>query len=282
MADRDVDADMVLKTTFLVPKMDCPSEERLIRLALGNLSSVKNLAFDFDSRTATIWHSGDAKPVLDLLLPLNLGAAIQKTTSGTLPPPETGKADPAAEKKVLTLLLLINASMFVFEFVTGWLADSTGLIADSADMLADAIVYSLSLYAVGRTANMQAQAARLSGYFQMLLAFGVIAEVVRRYIYGSEPESYLMITISGLALIANISCMALLAKHRTGAVHMKASWIFSTNDVLANIGVIVAGILVLLSGSALPDLVIGSLISVLVFIGAVRILRLSDSAASNN
>ena len=50
----------------------------------------------------------------------------------------------ATEKKLLLIVLLFNFSMFVIEFIIGWLADSL-------DMLADAAVYSLSLYAVGKS-----------------------------------------------------------------------------------------------------------------------------------
>jgi len=55
---------------------------------------------------------------------------------------------------------------------------------------------------------------------------------------------------------------------------MRASWIFSTNDVIANAGVILAGFLVAWTGSRLPDLIVGCMIAVVVFSGALRILRL--------
>ena len=83
-----------------------------------------------------------------------------------------------------------------------------------------------------------------------------------------------MIGISALALAANVSCLFLLARHRHGGAHMRASWIFSTNDVLANLGVMVAGALVAWTGSRLPDLVVGTVVAALVLLGAVRILRL--------
>lgn len=179
-----------------------------------------------------------------------------------------------AEAKTLRWLLAINAAMFAVEIVTGWLAQSTGLLADSLDMFADAAVYGLALYAVGRDTGHQQRAARLSGWLQLLLALGALAEVLRRAWIGSEPEPMPMMGIALLALAANVACLALLARHRDGGVHMRASWIFSTNDVLANLGVIVAGALVAWSGSNIPDLAIGTLIAVLVLNGARRILRL--------
>lgn len=187
---------------------------------------------------------------------------------------ECAAAASTAEAKTLRWLLAINAAMFAIEVVAGWLAESTGLLADSLDMFADAAVYGLALYAVGRDTGHQQRAARLSGWLQLLLALGALAEVLRRAWIGSEPEPMPMMGIALLALAANVACLALLARHRDGGVHMRASWIFSTNDVLANLGVIVAGALVAWSGSNIPDLAIGTLIAVLVLNGARRILRL--------
>jgi cation diffusion facilitator family transporter len=177
------------------------------------------------------------------------------------------------QAKVLWVLLTINAVMFVVESVAGFLAHSTGLIADSLDMFADATVYGVGLYAVGGSAAHKAKAAYLSGILQLALGIGVVAEVARHLIYGAEPQSHLMMGFGALALVANLSCLALLSKHREGEVHMRASWIFSTNDVLATLGVIVAGALVFYFGSAAPDLIIGSVIAALVIRGGVLIIK---------
>lgn len=178
-----------------------------------------------------------------------------------------------SETKVLWQLLAINAVMFALEFVIGWLAQSTGLIADSLDMLADAGVYGIGLYAVGRSLRAKTHAASVSGVLQLGLAALVMLDVIRRFFVGSEPFGLLMMGVSTVALLANLACLALLAKHRNGEVHMRASWIFSTNDVLANLGVILAGALVYTIGSRMPDLVIGLIIALLVARGGVQILR---------
>ena len=102
----------------------------------------------------------------------------------------------------------------------------------------------------------------------------MLVEVVRRAVGGSEPVEALMVGIGLLALAANLSCVAILSRHRRSGAHMRASWIFTTNDALANIGVIIAGVLVAITGSALPDLVIGTAIAILVASGAWRILRM--------
>jgi Co/Zn/Cd efflux system component len=155
-----------------------------------------------------------------------------------------------------------------------FLADSSALFADSLDMFADAAVYGIALFGVHRAHAAQLKAAKLSGVLQLLLALGAFAEVARRLISGSEPEAPLMVVVALAALIANVTCMWLLAGHRSGGAHMKASWIFTTNDVIANLGVIVAALLVQLLQSSAPDLVVATIIAFVVLSGAIRILRL--------
>lgn len=182
------------------------------------------------------------------------------------------KLESREQSRVLWILLAINAAMFVAEIITGIIAESTGLIADSLDMLSDAAVYALGLYAVGKMTDIKIRAALLSGIFQVILALGVAVEIIRRLIWGSDPEPLYMIGVSIIALIANILCLALISKHRDGEIHMRASWIFSRNDVIANAGVILGGILVYILESRMPDLLIGSLIILVVLKGGFTIL----------
>ena len=176
------------------------------------------------------------------------------------------------QSRVLWQLLAINGVLFVVELVVGWWAQSTGLIADSIDMLADATIYAIGLYAVGRSAAHKARAALLSGYFQGGLALLILVDILRRMIFGSEPVSLLMMGMGVVALIGNVICLLLINRHKDGEVHMRASWIFSKNDVIANVGVIVAGALVLWTGSRWPDLIIGLLIVGVVLRGAMQII----------
>ena len=176
------------------------------------------------------------------------------------------------QSRVLIVLLGINAAMFVVEMVAGVIAESTGLIADSLDMLADAVVYGIGLYAVGRAASGKIRAALASGYFQMALALIVVLDVSRRAILGSEPEPVYMVLIGLVALAANVVCLALIARHRDGGVHMRASWIFSKNDVIANVGVMLGGGLVYATGARWPDLVVGMAIAYIVFRGSLAII----------
>jgi len=177
------------------------------------------------------------------------------------------------ERSVLVTLLGINGFMFLVEIVLGIMADSTSLVADSLDMLADATVYGIALYAVGRAASVKTGAARLSGWFQIALAIGVFVDILRRYFFGSDPDFWFMLGVGLAALIANVVCLSILAKHRKGEVHMRASWIFSKNDVIANVGILIAGALVYFTNSRWPDLIIGLIITVVVMRGGIQILR---------
>lgn len=268
---------MTVRTTLSIPKMDCPSEERLIRLALAPLDGVGQLDFDLEGRRLDVVHAdGLADVVLGRLEPLGLGATLVESQSADeLDLATATPAESADEARILWLLLGINGGMFGVELALGLWGQSTGLIADSLDMLADAGVYAVSLYAVGRAATSQRRAARLSGVLQLVLAVGALAEVGRRAVLGSEPVEAAMMGVGLLALLANLACVALLARHRDGGLHLKASWIFTTNDALANVGVILAGALVWWTGSSIPDLVVGGLVGLLVLTGAIRILRMS-------
>ena len=186
------------------------------------------------------------------------------------------------QSRVLIQLLAINGVMFVAEIIAGIIGDSTALIADSLDMLADATVYAIGVYAVGRSLAAKAKAAHISGIFQVMLGLGVLFDIVRRFIIGSEPESLMMITVGAVALIANILCLRLIYKHRQGEVHMRASWVFSKNDVIANLGVIVAGVLVAWFASPWPDLIIGLIIAIIVTHGGVRIIKEANSERNSN
>lgn len=266
-----LDATM-FETTYAVPRMDCPSEERLVRMALAPVEDILTVDVDLALRKVKVVHIGDTDPISRCLMQLGLGATFEGSSTSISP----SKSTQGEESNVLKLLLVINAVMFLAELGVGVAAQSTGLIADSLDMLADAAIYGLTLVAVGQTLARQQRAARLSGWVQMLLAFAVIGEVIRKAWFGSEPLDVAMIAMGLVALAANLLCLKLLARHREGGVHMKASWIFSTSDVLVNLGVVAAGILVALTESALPDLVIGAVVGLFVLTGAVRILRLRD------
>lgn len=261
------------RTVFKIAKMDCPSEENLIRMKLEEFSAIANLDFDIANRTLSVFHLGDIDSIQTSINELNLGASL---ISSEETDKKTFKKD-TKQKKLLWIVLGINFIFFLIEITTGVLSKSMGLVADSLDMLADSFVYAISLLAVGGTLIKKKKIAKLAGYFQISLAVLGFIEVLRRFL-GEErlPDFSTMIVVSIFALIANGICLYLLQKSNSKEeAHMKASMIFTSNDVIINLGVISAGLLVNWLSSSKPDLIIGIIVFVLVIQGAFRILKLS-------
>jgi cation diffusion facilitator family transporter len=185
------------------------------------------------------------------------------------------------ERRVLRIALGLNAAMAVIGGLAGLIAQSTGLLADALDMLSDATAYAIALLAIGRSALFKIRAATLSGGILLVLGLGVLFEVGRRLIYGAEPLSEWMIGTAILSLVVNLTVLRLLAPMRSGEVHLRATWLFTRADVVANLGVIFAGLLILWLGVPYPDYVIGTLIGLYVVKEAVEILRDARSEATN-
>lgn len=261
------------KTVFYVHKMDCPSEETLIRFRFDDVSGIEKLEFNLDKRELIIYHTAPIEKVQSALAVLNLGERLLSTQQTSLDEKDSNQN----QRRSLWIVLFINFSFFLIELIAGLLSSSMGLIADGLDMLADAFVYGISLIAVGATITRKKQVAKISGYFQLLLALIGFIEVIRRF-FGFEqlPNFSSMIIVSIAALIANSVCLYILQKSKNNhEAHIKASLIFTSNDVIINIGVILAGVLVMCLNSNIPDLVVGSVVFIIVINGAGTILKLS-------
>jgi Co/Zn/Cd efflux system component len=260
------------KSTFKIIKMDCPAEEQMIRMKLDGITQIKELKFDIPERILEIVHDDDIISVEASIDELNFNS----TRLATVEIDWAGTTDTGIQRRALWIILVINFVLFVVEITTGFISNSMGLVADSIDMLADALVYGLSLYAVGGILTRKKKIAKISGYFQLSLAILGFIEVIRRFLgAGDLPVFQTMIIISLLALAGNTASLLILQRAKTDEVHMKASMIFTSNDLIANIGVILAGVVVYYSNSNIPDLIIGSLVFLLVARGALRILKLA-------
>ncbi|MFT6335292.1 MAG: Co/Zn/Cd efflux system component [Halioglobus sp.] len=254
--------------------MDCPSEETLIRMKLEGIESLASINFDIANRKLSIFHLGPVLPIRDAIASLNLGDSLISTEETN----EPLAVENNNQRKLLWTVLIINFAFFAIEMSTGLISKSMGLVADSLDMLADAFVYGISIMAVGSTLVRKKAISRIAGYFQITLALLGFLEILRRF-FGSEslPNFQAMIIVSILALVANWFCLYLLQKSRSkDELHIKASLIFTSNDIIINAGVILAGSLVYLTSSAIPDLLVGFIVFILVLQGAFRILNLSN------
>ena len=177
------------------------------------------------------------------------------------------------QRRTLWIALVLNALMAMVGFVVGWLAHSTGVLADALDMLSDASAYAIGLAAIGRSALFKRRAAQWSGAILLLLGLGIVVEALRRGVMGSEPLGGWMMLAAGLSLIVNLTVLRLLRPFQQGEVHLRATWIFTRADVVANIGVLVAAGLVALTGSRFPDVIVGAAIGAYVVKEAIEILR---------
>lgn len=182
-------------------------------------------------------------------------------------------AETADQRRAIAIALALNLAMFVIGTVAGLLAESASLLADALDMLADASAYGIALLAIGRTATFKQRAATASGLILAALGSGVVLETIHRAVAGSEPEGWIIVGGAMVSLVVNASVLRLLHRYRDGEAHLRASWIFTRADVVANVGVIAAGMLVLVTGSRVPDLVVGCLIGAYVSKEAIEILR---------
>ncbi len=261
------------KTTFYIKAMDCPSEEQMVRMKLKDIASVKGLDFDLANRLLIVLHNGELKTIHKAIDSLNFGAELKEM--GVYSGEVTTESD-TADRKLLWTVLFINFGVFAVEIVAGLIAHSMGLVADSLDELADALVYALSIYAIAGTAITKKRIARSSGVLQLLLAMWGFAEIIRRFI-GNEPSPnfILMIIFSCVALIGNAASLYFLGKSKTKEVHIKATQIFTSNDVIVNIGVIIAAVMVAVLQNKIPDLVVSTIVFGIVLRGAVKIFKLS-------
>jgi Co/Zn/Cd efflux system component len=184
------------------------------------------------------------------------------------------------QRRVLHVVLWINAAMFLLESGAGLLAHSTALFADSIDMLGDAIVYAFSLHVIGRGMVWQARAARLKGVVMAAFGIGVLVQVAVKIAQGLTPTVEVMSTVGALAFAANLVCLALLWRRRGDDINMRSAWICSRNDVIGNAAVLVAAGAVAVTGSPWPDIVIGLFVASVFGRSAVRIVREASHAAA--
>lgn len=175
------------------------------------------------------------------------------------------------ERKTLRVALALNAAMFVVGIVAGLWAQSSGLMADALDMLTDATAYGLGLMAVTRGMRFKQYSARWTGATLMLLSAGIVADVIRRFLFGSDPLGAAMVEFSLLSLCVNVTVLRMLAPYREGEVNMRASWICTRADVVSNFGVLASGLVVLASGWRYADSVVGLAISIYVAKEAIEI-----------
>ncbi|MBD3645736.1 MAG: cation diffusion facilitator family transporter [Alcanivorax sp.] len=184
------------------------------------------------------------------------------------------QASPAPQyRRVLWVVLLINAVMFVVEATSGVLADSRALQADALDFLGDTATYGLTLWALGQSLAWRLRAARIKGVSLLVMGVIVLGNSVWALLQGNAPQGQMMMGVAGLALAANVVSALLLMRHRQGDANIRSVWLCSRNDAIANLAVLLSGALVVWQGSRWPDLLVALAIAGLFTHSAVSILR---------
>ena len=186
-----------------------------------------------------------------------------------------------SERLTLRTALMLNAGMFVIGTAVGLWAQSVGILADSLDMLTDAIAYWLALMAYSRGLAFKKLAARWCGMVLLALGCGIIIEAGHRYLTGSEPVGLVMMVYSCASFAVNLYVLSLLAAFRRGEVHLRATYIFTRADVVANIALFVSGGIVAATRLQAVDLLLGVGIGLYVSREAVEILRQANRATDN-
>jgi len=177
-----------------------------------------------------------------------------------------------ALKKVLWAVFAINAVMFLLEIIVGYLYHSTALMADSLDMLSDAFVYGISIFVIAKSGSVKAKVSLIKGILMTTMAFYVIYELITKISNPIVPEGQIIAGVGMLAFVANAVCLWLLFRHKDGDINIRSAWVCSRNDMTANVGVIVAGVLELYSGSQWPDYIIGVSVALLVLVSSFRVI----------
>ena len=179
---------------------------------------------------------------------------------------------------VLWIVLAINAAMFFVEGFAGMAAHSTSLLADALDMLGDALVYGFSLFVLARSARWQAGAALAKGIFMLVFGLGVMGEAMYKVLHPVIPGVETMGVVGGVALGANLVCFFLLYRYRADNLNMSSTWLCSRNDLVANVGVLLAAAGSYLLTSRWPDIIVGTIIAGLFLSSALDVLTTSIQA----
>lgn len=179
----------------------------------------------------------------------------------------------AHQRKILWIVLGLNLALAAGFGVSGVAAGSSALIANGLDNASDSAVYIITLLALSRSLTWKSTAARISGWLLLLFAVGIFFDVGRRFLGEADPVGTTMMIMALVAALVNAACVWLLKKIRNANVNVRAATTFSTNDFVANAGVLVGGGLVLWTGQAWPDLVVGLAVAAIAVKGGIEILQ---------
>lgn len=178
-----------------------------------------------------------------------------------------------AFRRVLWIVLGLNALMFAVEIVAGVAAGSLALMADAGDFLGDTLTYAISLAVIGSALRVRAGAALFKAFTLAGLGLFILGGALYRVFYLGAPDAMTMGAVGMIALLVNLFCAALLFRFRDGDANVRSVWLCSRNDAIGNLAVLLAASGVWASGNAWPDLIVGGLMGGIFLSSAISILR---------
>jgi Co/Zn/Cd efflux system component len=179
----------------------------------------------------------------------------------------------ASYRRALWIVVLLNVGYGLVEMAGGFLSDSQALKADALDFLGDGLITLLGVVAIGWGIAWRARSALIQGMFLGALGIGVLVNTLVRLAQGYVPEAGLMGAIGIGALVVNMAATAVLLPHRAGDANVRAVWMFSRNDAIGNLAVVLAALLVGWLDSSWPDIVVAFAMAALFLQSAWVIIR---------
>ena len=240
---------------YRVTGMDCPSCAAKIVKATEQIGGVDDVQVSIASQVMTLRvDRPDARlPELERVVTA-LGYQIDRI-EGDSDVPDFSHVAPAY-KRALWIVVLLNLGYGIIEIVGGVIASSQAVEADALDFLGDGLISLLGLIAIRWSLAARAKTALLQGVFLGALGVGVLVATAWRVLVQHTPEAELMGAFGVIALVVNVAAAAVLIPHRKGNSNVRAVWLFSRNDAIGNLAVVIAAGLVAWTGSAWPDLVV--------------------------
>ncbi|MEX2616778.1 MAG: cation transporter [Alphaproteobacteria bacterium] len=176
-------------------------------------------------------------------------------------------------RRILVIVLIVNAVMFGVEMTAGIAAKSVSLLADAIDFLGDAATYAITLAVMGLSLRWRTGAAVLKGASMGLFGIFVLGAAIWHAVNGTLPGAHIMGTVGFAALVANVFCALLLIRFREGDANMRSVWLCSRNDAISNVAVMIAAAGVFATDTGWPDAVVAVIMASLALSSSWQVLR---------
>ncbi len=189
-----------------------------------------------------------------------------------------------ANQRRLLLALAITALMTVVELAGGLLANSLALLGDAGHMFTDTMALGLAVAALS-LARKPASETRTYGFHRAevlaALANGAILLAVcglifyrayQRFVEPPEVRGGLMLGVAGIGLAANLAGILVLRSASRENLNIRGAFLHMWGDTISSLGVILAGVIILVTGWTVVDPIISVFIGLLILRGAVKLV----------